>query len=520
MSENPTNSQPPTEEATPEIQPKKKPYGRIIGALVLVALIIFGAKNYIHSLNHQSTDNAQVTGDVVLVSPLVPGTVTEILVNDNEVVKKGQVLAHIDEEKLRAAYNQAEANFQAAVADAKSAGVSIEFAQATARAAQLSAAGTMSQAQAEINTARSNTEASIAAQKGQSAQEDMAKSGLELAILGKDLAEKAVQTAQSQLESKKTILASAQAGVDGAEADYSSAKSAHDLTKQNLDRMQMLFEQGAESKSTLESAQTAEATAQQSVVAARSRVQAAQARVQQAQVDIRLAGVDLEKSKLSLKEADAKVSSAEAALQNSHQSTNVSKIQIGTSKAMQGAAAAQALKSRGDQASSDAQVINVEKLKSSEKQALAKIEQAKAALEAAQIDLNHATIIAPCDGRLTKRTVEVGSFVQVGSAMMYVVPQESLSITANFKETQISDMNEGDKVEIEVDSIKGHKFHGTVESLSAATGATFALLPPDNSTGNFVKVVQRIPVKIRIETDSSSSRLRVGLSADVTVETK
>jgi membrane fusion protein (multidrug efflux system) len=115
--------------------------------------------------------------------------------------------------------------------------------------------------------------------------------------------------------------------------------------------------------------------------------------------------------------------------------------------------------------------------------------------EQARLNLSYTSISAPCDGRVTKKSVETGAYVQVGQGLMSVVNSE-VWVVANFKETQISRMRPGQPVDIEVDAYPGRVFHGRVDSLQHGTGSRFSLLPPENSSGNFIKVVQRVPVKI------------------------
>ncbi len=154
--------------------------------------------------------------------------------------------------------------------------------------------------------------------------------------------------------------------------------------------------------------------------------------------------------------------------------------------------------------------------------AKARKETAAATLANADLQLSYTTIIAPVAGRLGKRGVEVGQRVSPGQALLGLVGEENW-IIANFKEGQLSKMKVGQTVSLTVDAIKGHKFIGRVDSFSAGTGATFALLPPDNATGNFTKIVQRVPVKIVLTPESTrgyETRLRSGLSADVEVTVK
>ena len=150
----------------------------------------------------------------------------------------------------------------------------------------------------------------------------------------------------------------------------------------------------------------------------------------------------------------------------------------------------------------------------------ARVAQAGASLKQAQLQLSYTTLNAPIAGRVGNKNVEVGQQVQPGSPLMAIVPQEEW-ITANFKETQLGKMQPGQKVQIKLDAFPGKTFSGTVNSLSPASGSDFALLPPDNATGNFTKVVQRIPVKITFDPQSIKgyeNRITQGMSATVTVD--
>lgn len=157
--------------------------------------------------------------------------------------------------------------------------------------------------------------------------------------------------------------------------------------------------------------------------------------------------------------------------------------------------------------------------KSSSAQLLAQVRQAEAELAQAEADLANTKIIAPVDGRITKRSVEAGSFVQAGQQLSSLVSHE-LWVTANFKETQLEKMRPGQAVDIAVDAYPDVKLRGHVESFQAGTGARFSLFPAENATGNFVKVVQRVPVKIVLdELPDSSIHIGPGMSVVPTVHT-
>jgi membrane fusion protein (multidrug efflux system) len=150
-----------------------------------------------------------------------------------------------------------------------------------------------------------------------------------------------------------------------------------------------------------------------------------------------------------------------------------------------------------------------------------KIESARAARDAAALQLSYAVIVAPMDGIVAKKSVEVGQLVQPGQPIMSVVPLNDVWVTANLKETQTRDLKVGDPVEVEVDAYPGRTFHGRLESISPATGARFSLLPPDNATGNYTKVVQRIPVRVRFDgREDPQHPLRPGMSATVRIKAR
>lgn len=153
--------------------------------------------------------------------------------------------------------------------------------------------------------------------------------------------------------------------------------------------------------------------------------------------------------------------------------------------------------------------------------AKATIAQRQADLDYAKLQLTYTTIKAPVSGRVSKKNVQVGQYVQPGQNLFSVVIDSSIWVIANFKETQLENMRPNQHAKIEVDAFKDHPLDGSVEEFSSATGAKFSLLPPDNATGNFVKVVQRVPVKIKINADRQTlNLLRPGMNVHVTVDTK
>jgi membrane fusion protein (multidrug efflux system) len=218
--------------------------------------------------------------------------------------------------------------------------------------------------------------------------------------------------------------------------------------------------------------------------------------------------------KVRLAQADADLGVALAAVSN--------KARVGQAEAQVEQAQANAQKAHADleriKPLAEQDIVSKQQLDAAEAAARA----ADAALAAAQaaLNLSYTRITAPANGVVSKKSVEVGQLVQAGQPLMSVVPLEDVWLTANLKETEIENVKAGDPVDFTVDAYPGIHFRGHVESMSPATGARFSLLPPDNATGNFTKVVQRIPVRVRPDKIDPVHPLRPGMSVVVTIQTK
>ena len=174
-----------------------------------------------------------------------------------------------------------------------------------------------------------------------------------------------------------------------------------------------------------------------------------------------------------------------------------------------------------DEAALRAAQVQTKILRAQLEEANAALEQKRAIAQQAELNLGYTTITAPVDGVVGNRTLRVGQFVQAGTDLMAIVPIERVYIVANYKETQLTDVRKGQPVAVEVDTFPGARFEGHVDSIAPASGQEFALLPPDNATGNFTKVVQRIPVKIVLDVQSELvGLLRPGMSVVPVINTK
>jgi membrane fusion protein, multidrug efflux system len=176
---------------------------------------------------------------------------------------------------------------------------------------------------------------------------------------------------------------------------------------------------------------------------------------------------------------------------------------------------------QGARAAIESAAANVDVLKGQRQEAISTLDELKTASAKAERDLSFTVIRAPIDGVVGNRAVQVGDYVQTGQRLASVVPLADVYVTANFKETQVARLRPGQQVSIAVDALPEHTIQGIVESFSPASGAVFSLLPPDNATGNFTKIVQRLPVRIHVPLDvAHEGLLRPGMSVVVSVNTK
>jgi len=272
------------------------------------------------------------------------------------------------------------------------------------------------------------------------------------------------RAAQAQVSGANSSESSTREQIRQAEAAVASAQANLDRANADSARGQRLLTSGAISKEELEHDQSSASVAQATFAEAKARLEAIRASVGEAQSQVQVAVAKLAQAS----EVDVLVAQARA---------------------------------RADAAHAEA-------------------ETRRAARDAAALELSYTKIFAPVDGAVSKKSVTIGQLAALGQPVVQLVPTEGRWITANFKETQLTEMRAGQATEIEIDVYPGQHIKGEIESLSNATGARFALLPPDNATGNYTKVVQRVPVRVHIREVPKGVELRPGLSAVVTVDTR
>ncbi len=215
---------------------------------------------------------------------------------------------------------------------------------------------------------------------------------------------------------------------------------------------------------------------------------------------------DFDRVRTAYKKARAQLEAVDAAISSARKEISVADEEIKKVEAKLLSARAERLK------------VDVEKHRL--KALAAKIEQAKRSLDIARLNLSYCEIKAPIAGYIAQKHIQVGDWVQPGQPLLAVVPLDKVYVEANFKETQLTNLRIGQKAVIEADIYPGYKYYGRVIGIRAGTGAAFSLLPPENATGNWIKVVQRVPVKIKLDRPPPPDHpLRVGLSLEVTVDT-
>jgi membrane fusion protein (multidrug efflux system) len=313
-------------------------------------------------------------------------------------------------------------------------------------------------------------------------------------------------------------LAQAQAGVVAARAGVPVASSTAGA-------------QITSSEAIAERAKAGVNAAERDIEVAEAKLNSAQARVREAQANATKAAHDVERLKLliakdeiSQQQYDATVSAADAA-RATVESAEAGVIQYqhevaaARAKAAQSQAELQQAQAEAEAAKTAPEQVTITKAQA--QSAEARVQLAKAALDQARLNLEYTTIKAPLSGVVSKKTVETGQVVQSGQPLMAIIPPEDIWVTANFKETQLANMRAGQPGTVSVDAYGGQTYKIHVDSIASATGAKFSLLPPENATGNYVKVVQRIPVKLVFDHgEDSEHMLRPGMSvvAKITVK--
>ncbi len=312
-------------------------------------------------------------------------------------------------------------------------------------------------------------------------------------------------------EPAKAKLAQAEANLEGARAAATAAETDARLAATNA-------------KASNRAASASLSAASAGATASRDQISEARARVRAAETALAQSKTDLDRiERLTQSGAISQAQLDQARTANETAQANLAQAQAHLS--VLESSAAQAMSRVGEASAKVDQTRDVDAFvalaEARARSARARVAELEAARDLAALELSYTKIVAPQAGVVSKKNVSVGQTLGVGAPVAQLVPSaKGVWVTANFKETQVGKMHAGQPVEIHVDAAPGQTLHGSVESLSAATGSRFALLPPDNATGNFTKVVQRLPVRIRLEGVPESVALRPGMSVELSVDTR
>jgi len=390
--------------------PQPNPRRRVILLVVVLVLALVAVGIWWRSTFTEDTDDAQVNGHLIQVSSRIGGQVAKVYVDENQVVKQGDLIAQLDPRDYQVAVENAEAALASAQANAAAANVAVPI--------------------TSVNTG----------------------SNLNSADAGVTGARAGVEQAEKQLTAAHARVAQAEANATKTQAD--------------LTRFKPLVEKDVISKLQYDAAVAAADAAKADLDGARATEQAAADGIRQA-----------------------------------HEREKQSQAQLKSAQTGPAQVEAQSARAR---------------------QAQAMVQQAQAQLDMARLNLSYTKIVAPAAGIITRKSVEIDQNIGAGQNLMTLVSLEGLWVTANFKETQLRHMSAGQAVEIDVDST-GKTYHGKLTQIGGATGSVLSLFPPENATGNYVKVVQRVPVRIDFTDfagEDPNHQLRPGLSVDAKVRIK
>jgi membrane fusion protein (multidrug efflux system) len=371
----------------------------LIFAVVAVIVMAGGLFYRWYRSTHVSTDDAFVEGKVHPVSTRVQGKVVEVLVDDNQPVKKGQALLRIDPEPYAVRMDAADAALASASAD-------------------------LAAARQDVSAARSE-----------------------------------IQFAREDLVAARSMLGQVRARADAARANVALAEATAAQARRDAERAKNLFEKNAVSRERYERAQTERDIARSRTEAAGEELRVAEAAIATQQAAVAQKKARLDQRVAALAQREAKVGQKEADMG-----------------------------------------------------------QKRASLSEARLLHGYTDVSAPADGYVTRKNVEVGQVVSPGQPLLSVTSLSDIWIVANYKETELGRIRPGQPVSIKVDTFSGREFRGKVDSIMAGTGSAFSLFPPENATGNYVKVVQRVPVKIVLDKGEDPGHiLRIGMSVVPTV---
>lgn len=477
-------------------------------AAVLIAALIYGFSYYTYAQNHVSTDDAQITGNLVNVSPIISGTLNSLTVDQGDPVKQGQLIGRIEDSGQRASVAQAQASYQSALSQLPQAEQNLAYQrQATAAGIQRAQAGLAAQ-QAKTAGAQQQvilSQNQVANQVAQ-AQSQVAQAQAQAAQYAAQ-----VQTARSAVATQLQNVRTAQKAADAADAQIRGARATYEKNLADERRYAKLVVQAAVTQQQFDSVHSATINSASQLDTVRFQADQAHSAVQSSRATVAQAQFQLQAAQRAYDAARQNVDVARAGLGIAR--ANLSEIPINQSNVLNNVG--QNNSALADLATARAGSTQVRLREAEIATDQANANSALAQLHNARITEGDTYLRAPNDGTVVRKAVNIGASLSPGQTILTITQGIYVYVTANFKETQLANVKPGQSVEVEVDAFPGKIFHGSVGSINEATGATQALLPPDNATGNFTKVVQRIPVRIELRPAKPGEDKKFATAADI-----
>lgn len=424
----------------------------VVGAIIAL-LLVGGGAWWFYSRRFEKTDNASIQGNISLIRPQINSHIEKIHVKENQFVKKGDLLMELDAREAAANFEKAQAFLQMATARKAKAVADFSLTRKMTRA-------DLTQASSNLSSAQNNVEQTRLAADSRLNSVDQAKNQ--------------TLTAEANLRQVKAQIPAAEAALEQSKAQAPAAQTKLDNAAEEYKRSQALFDHGDISKQDLERDNRELSDAQANKISAFKQID-----ISAAQLNTLLRQVEVEESRLN--ETKNGILAAENNYRQSLSQIDIAASQVGESEGK--VQSADVLPERNAIRDSELQTIEAE------------LAQSQAALGQAALELSYTKIYAPQDGYVSKQAAIEGDLVEPNQALMSI-SLPGIWIIANFKETQIERIEAGQPVDIYVDAYPNTTFRGRVESFQSGTGSRFSVLPSENASGNFVKVVQRIQVKI------------------------
>ncbi|MGI4789064.1 MAG: efflux RND transporter periplasmic adaptor subunit [Janthinobacterium lividum] len=477
-------------------------------AAAVIAAVIWGISYYNYSQNHVSTDDAYVTGNLVNVSPIISGTLNSLTVDEGVVVKQGQLIGRIEDSGQRASLAQSQAAYQSALSQLPQAEQNLAYQQQATNADIRKAQAGLAAQQAKTTGAQQQV---ILSRNQVLNQVQQATSQISQAKAQAAQYDAQVQTARAAVNSQQQTVRTAQRAADAADATIRGAQANAQKATNDAVRYAKLVKQQAVTEQQNDAAVASADSAQSNLDATRFQAAQAHSQVRAAQANVEQAVAQLKAAQRAADAAGQNVEVARAGLGIAR--ANLSLIPIDQSNVLNNVGQNQS--ALADLSTAQAGKTQIQVRKDEIRTFQANANSALAQLHNAQVIEGDTNLYAPNDGTVVKKAVNIGASLAPGQTIVTITQGDYVYVTANFKETQLGDVKPNESAEVEVDSYPGKVFHGYVGSINEATGATQALLPPDNATGNFTKVVQRIPVRIELRPAKPGEDKKFGTAADI-----